>query len=263
MSRDKRDQYLKEYADFHNLYRARGDAQRGISMDDAKRLRDEARIKYFDLLPILEMSRCPICAEVFVSQFDPWGFDGFWWQKRKSGLAKKTAGCEHFRVLAGAVNLMGSAPKGGKAEAHIGPDVPYVIPAVLNLPSMVAVISSIEMVSNMISYPIVYFSTETPSPGTLTATWRNTSYNFKTQEGKRAWTIKNDPWDFDLAPWIAKGKVRWITPNDPNMQIAKSGMLKCPFVNLPGKQRPQIIVGDELCLNPLPDPENDPDPFSL
>jgi hypothetical protein len=209
------------------------------------------------------MSRCPICDEALISQFDPWGFDGFWWQERKSGLAKDPAGCEHFRVLTGAVNLRGSAPKGAEADAHVGPDVPYVIPAVLTLPSMVAVISAVEMVNNMISYPIAYFSTEIPGPATLTATWRYTSYNFKTQDGKSAWTIKNDPWDFDLAPWIARRKVYWIMPNDPSMQIAKTGVHQCPFINLPGNRRPQVIAGDKLYLKTLPDPEDEPDPFSL
>jgi hypothetical protein len=178
-------------------------------------------------------------------------------------LAEKPSGCEHFRVLTGALNLRGSDPKGGKAEAHVGPDVPYVIPAVLNLNSMVAVISSIEMVNNMISYPTAYFSTELPGPGTLTATWRYTSYSFKTVDGKSAWTIKNDPWDFDLAPWIARRKVYWIMPDDPDMQLVEPGMGKCPFVNLPGERLPQVIDGDELYLKNLPDPEDEPDPFSL
>jgi hypothetical protein len=184
------------------------------------------------------------------AQFDPWGFDGFWWQERELGLASGPVGCEHFRVLKGAVSLGETEPRGGKHEAHIGPDAPFVIPAVLRLPTMVAVLHAVEMETGAVARPIAYFSSEPPPPGSLTAPWRTTTYTFVTPAGQTGWTIKNDPWDFQLEPWIREGKVRWLDPEDPELPLAEPDPAACPYTNLPGRRLPQVIKDDELRPSP-------------
>jgi hypothetical protein len=262
MSKEARDRALADYWEMHALWRAKGDPDRGIDGGEAKRLRDQARVAYFDALPLVPMSRCPLCGGILTGQFDPFGFDGFWWQERELGLAREPEGCQHFRVLTGAVALGDSTPRGGEFDAHIGPDVPFVVPAVLELPTMVVVVSSLPMETRAMAYPIVYFSSEPPPPGSLTATWRETSLSFVAPSGQMAWTIKNDPWDFDLRPWIPRGKLRWIMPGTQGMELASPEETSCPYLDLPGQRRPQIVKGDGLRLGTVPNPRDEPDPFT-
>jgi hypothetical protein len=119
---------------------------------------DELLIQYFTQLPRYVFGRCPVCNLPLEQVFDPWGLDGFWWQESLSGDCPKPAACEHFRVLTGALNLNGKLPQGGEAESHPGPEVPFLVPKVLELPTMVAVISSLPMENGYSAYPISYFS---------------------------------------------------------------------------------------------------------
>lgn len=262
MNREARDRALEEYFEMQKLWRSKGDQERGITGDEAKDQRDEAQIAYFDSLPLVYLSRCPFCRATLVGQFDPWGFDGFWWQEREMGLAKPPTACEHFRVLRGAVGPGEVPPVGGEYEAHLGPDVPYVIPAVLELPTMVAVISSFLMENGATAFPIAYFSTESPPPGSLAAPWRKTTYSFRTADGKGAWAVKKDPWDFELEPWIESGRLFWTNQTESELLLADPQGSRCPFLDLQGQRLPQIIKGDRLRFDALPNPADDADPFT-
>ena len=45
--------------------------------------------------------------------------------------------------------------------------------------------------------------------------------------------------DFDLAPWIARGQVRWCAPGSDRSRLATTGA--CPYVDLPGVRHAQLI----------------------
>lgn len=262
MDREARDQALVDYAEMHQVWRDRGDPERGISGDEADELKDAAYQAYFRALPEVLLSRCPFCSSHLVSQFDLWGFDGFWWQEREMGGAKKPVGCDHFRVLRGAVAPGANPPLGGRHEAHIGPDAPYVIPAVLGLPTMVAVVSSFGMDNGATAFPIAYFSTEAPPPGSLAAPWRKTTYSFKTPQGQSGFMIKKDPWDFDLKPWIDQRKLRWTIQHGSELVLADPVGDSCPHLDLQGQRLPQIILEDRLRYDSLPNPADEADPFT-
>jgi hypothetical protein len=59
-------------------------------------------------------------------------------------------------VLRGAVNFNNLRPVAGRIEVWPGPEVPYVIPRLLEMPGMLAVISHIGMDTGYTVYPIAY-----------------------------------------------------------------------------------------------------------
>jgi hypothetical protein len=217
--------------------------------------------QYFEQLPRYVFGRCPICNLLLEQVFDLWGLDGFWWQEQLSGQCPKPIACEHFRVLTGALNLNDQPPVGGEVESHPGPEVPYVIPKVLELPTMVAVISSILMKNGYTAYPISYFSKDQPPTSALANPWRMTSCNFTTVTGEPAFTYLTDPWDFELLPWVAKDKIKWIDLGDDQSILISGPADKCPYVDLKGLHQQQTIVnGNRYTKSP---PNNEVyDPFS-
>jgi len=156
---------------------------------------------------------------------------------------KEPKSCEHFRLLLGAVNLNGLAPQENLFECRPGPDTPYVIARILQMPSMEAVISSIPMDCGYTAFPIVYFSQEPPENGSLTQSWAQKEYYFTSKEGKRGWNIVDDDNDYDLLPWLKKGKLRWL--KDGSLSPKGVDVKLFPFSDLKGKQRPQIIIENE------------------
>lgn len=222
---------------------------------------DELLKQYFAQLPRYAFGRCPFCNVLFEQVFDPWGLDGFWWQEIMSGKCPTPSACEHFRVLSGALNLNGRPLLGGDAESHPGPEVPYVIPIALELPTMVAVISSIPMKNGYTAYPISYFSLDKPPTNALANPWTKTSCNFTAPNGKTGFTYITDPWDFELLPWVAKGKVKWIEPGDPQCILKSGPTERCPYVDLKGLRLQQEIKSDKRFTKPPPNNEV-MDPFS-
>jgi hypothetical protein len=235
-----------------------GRAKPRISWEDSRILnarRKELLKSYFALLPILPLSRCPICDAVLLAQFDPWGFDGPWWQQDRAIYAAPPAGCEHFRVLTGAVVLTPGVVKGGSVPSHIGADAPFVIPKVLELPTMVAAIAAIPMSSGHRAFPIAYFSSQPPPAPDLANPWTKTSCTFTTPSGKSSFAYKTDPWDFDLLPWVSAGKLRWIDPKSDKAELSKDPPAKFPFVFPAALHHRQIVLGNKVLTEPPPNNE--------
>jgi hypothetical protein len=222
--------------------------------------REQLLEEYFARLPRLSLSRCPHCGEVLRRAFDPWGLNGLWWQPSEAKQIAEPTVCSHFAVLLGAVSVNGLPPHAGPYGANSGPEVPYVIPEILKLPTMVAVLSSLPMANGYTAYPIAYFSEKPPAPGSLTAPWTKRQYNYKDASGGSCWTIKTDPWDFDLVPWAAVGKLKWIPPGSGRLEISEEPATAFPYANLPGKREQLVIQNDRLSISPPPRGE-DIEPF--
>jgi hypothetical protein len=217
--------------------------------------------QYFARLPRYPFGRCPVCNVLLEQVFDPWGLDGFWWQEDTNGRCPEPSGCEHFRVLTGALSLNGKPPLGGEAESHPGPDAPYVIPIILEMPTFVAVISSLPMKNGYIAYPISYFSKDEPPTPALANPWTKTSCSFTARNGRSGFMYKTDPWDFELLPWVRKNKVQWIEPGDSGHILKASPAEKFPYGNVPGQRRKQVIMNAKLFTQAPPHNEVI-DPFS-
>jgi hypothetical protein len=228
----------------------------------AKHLLDEAFYSavadYFDGLPRVVMSACPYCGEPLVRSFDPWGFDGVWWGDTAIYKAAEPPACDHFRVLQGAVRIPDTAvPARVVMDSQPGPDVPFVIPRLLELANMIAVVGELAMEVGGPAYPIAYFSDQSFEPRDLHQEWRRTMLWFQ-RDGRDLWTASNDAWDFDLQPWIDRGKLRWVLlgPGVERPALHPSGEGDaCPFVALPGQREPQAVFAGGREYLDLPDGE--------
>jgi len=198
----------------------------------ALKLATQANELYEAGLHRVQMSVCPICAEPFHHSFDPFGMDGPWWGGVRG--AERPA-CTHYCFFRGAVHFgTGPRPKGPyRAKARPGPEVPYVIPKQLELPGVVAVIGELEMEPGWTAYPIVYFGDPRPAAELLSSDWCQSMYSYVRSTGQPETSYPNDPWDFELEPWLARGKLLWCVPGSGNSRLANPRGT-CPYVDLPG-----------------------------
>lgn len=167
--------------------------------------------KYWDWIQPVKLSRCPFCVSDLLRLFDPVDFNGFWWMDRTQRPKAEPKSCEHFQLLQGAVNLNGRPFLETLFECHPGPGSPFVIPRVLELPTMQAVISSIPMHCGYTAYLIAYFSEVPPPSKSLTQSWARKQYHFRLPDGRAGWDVIEDRYEHDLASWITKGKVKFLT----------------------------------------------------
>jgi hypothetical protein len=200
--------------------------------------------RYWDWIMPLKLSRCPFCEKDFMRFFDAVDLKGFWWMDRTQRDRREPVCCPHFCLLLGAVNLNGLPPEGGIFECRPGPDIPYAIPRILGLPSMVAVISCLPMLCGYSAYPVVYFSSEPPQGRSLTRPWARKEYRFVSPDGTSGWDEVDDILDYDLFPWLEQGKVRWYA--DGKLSPAKADPRQCPYLNVKGRGQQQVIVDHEL-----------------
>jgi hypothetical protein len=258
MTQDERNKLILDYETTHGLW-MKGIKENSLSSaqnDEFKRECRRLKALYVAGLPRLEISRCPHTSAPLVQAIDPWGVDGYWWQEGEGAQPKPVALPPTFAVLTGALNLRGRPPLGGPREdAHVGPDAPFVIPRILSMPSMIAVISCLTLSCGYKAYPIAYFATTRPSPGLLTQSWTLTSYNWVDDDGTPSFSYPTDPWDFELGPWIDRGKVQWIETDDKTLKLHNSASGRCPYVDLPAKRLRQIIYADKIRHEPPPNGE--------
>ncbi len=225
--------------------------------EEAEKLLDlqkKVEREYFKRLPLIAMSCCPYDNEPLMRTFDPFGLDGPWWETHI--MPGDPQPCAHFCVLRGALNYSGRRPSAGIKKVHPGPEVPYVIPRLLKIPGMIAVIGRLEMNNGYIAYPIAYFAKKRPPARDLAAEWRNTTgtYWYKNEKGEGEWREETDPWDFNLRPWIERGKVGWCPPDSGNTFISTEPPEKCPYLDLPGRKKPIIVEGNRFWEAGLPGP---------
>ena len=216
--------------------------------------------EYSDRLPRVLMSACPFTGLKVLRAWDPFGVDGPWWHATRTFTPAEPAAPPSFRDLLGALDLRGRESTEATLSVIAGPGVPFVVPQLLGLPDMVAVIHRIELATGAIAYPTGYFSREEIHPASLHQFWTRPDLWFKTESGS-SWTAKNHRWDFELEPWIEKGKVRWIRPGDPEYRVAgfESGE-RCPYVGLEGVRMQQTLCRGQISVDDPPD-GTIPEPF--
>lgn len=247
---------IREYLDIRDRLSSRDPALRPNGRE-INRLADRLPVlttQYFASLPLFVLSRCPLCNQPLTGAFDPWGLDGFWWVPERRTVAISLTSCEHFRLLLGAVSLRDHPPISGRYAAKLGPDTPYLIPRLLGLKTMVAVVHSLPMEPGYVTYPIAYFSSEVPPCGSLTTAWTDSGYSFTAPDGSPAWTMRDDPWTFDLAPWQAKQQIRWTIPDNPDALLAPSTG-SYPYINPDAVRMPQECKNNRIYLKALPSNE--------
>lgn len=199
--------------------------------------------QYWQWVPEVAVSVCPICRRELKRRFDPVDLTGFWWMERTRRNAAEPTACEHFVLMMGAVNFNGLKPRGGLFDAYPGPDAPFVVGRILDMEGMVAVVAEIKLQCGYSAYPICYFAKTPPKERSLTQSWLEREYYFNV-DGRSGWDITEEEFDYQLLPWVKKKKLRWVV----NGQLNSESWLApaCPYLKVDGKHKSQRIVGEEL-----------------
>ena len=219
---------------------------------------DRLTAEYAENVPHVPVSRCPICGEPLELAIDTVGLDGPWWWVDCPEDFAPPRGCEHFQVFLGALDLHGREPHEVDVWGVMpGPGAPFVIARMLSMDGMKAAVGTVPIGANDTGYLVTYFSSEPVAPTDLHQEWRRKTWVLYDAAGQAVGReLKNDPWDFELGPWLEQGKLLWIEAGDGSMKLREGR--PCPYENLPGTRQNQILAEGKVTLTASPegsDPE--------
>ena len=120
---------------------------------------------------------------------------------------------------------------------RLGPEVPYVIARILEMDSMVCVVSRTKISDNDDLFAMVYFSALEVERLDLTMSWD--------AENRGAWSHDSDRWDFDLKPWVEKGKLRFCVPDEEPLRLGDTDVASFPFLEEPGYPARRFVHGGQ------------------
>ena len=188
------------------------------------------------------VARCPFTGAVAGLAIDTFDLDGFWWDWGAPLRGEDDLPDTTF-AYNGALRL-GVPVAWAPFVARPGPEVPFVVPRVLDHPAMHAVISTLP-VGPHLGYPIVYFAQPVPADLRRVNDWGASRYFAQTSAGFGEVYVPEGvaEYDWDLAPWIERGKLSWIAPGDDSLTL-RTSVDDCPYLNLEGhRQIPVILEG--------------------
>jgi hypothetical protein len=228
-------------------YRAAFDRQwKAEIADDAETERAasaemKAAVKdYVDGVPIMAISRDPWTGDVFETSLDTHGLDGLWWayEREYRPWVDPPPG---FFAWTGALAYDGPLPE-WTMKAMPGPEVPFVLPRILEHPDIKAVISSV-LIGEHVGFPVVYFARGAHPGIERVDDWGHRSYTYLRADGSPTSEHSvqdDDEKDFDLGPWLDSGKLLWIAPGDASLTL-RTGREDCPFLGLEGERRRRYL----------------------
>ncbi len=228
--------------------------EKAIKLEDSETEKEKEELSdmvniYLESLSKQAISRCPFTGNVFKISIDKEGLDGLWWNnsapKRKSEQFIET-----FYAIDGALKLEEDVEK-FPFLCTPGPDIPYVIPRLLEYDQIKAVVSQIK-IGKHTAYPIIYFADPMLYYEKRVNDWGSNYYweegnvieeiltpgNFVSLE------LETDR-DYDLGKWIKKGKLLWISPTDGKLQL-HSYVEGCPYINMQGSENDKFIQNGEV-----------------
>jgi len=203
------------------------------------------KTQYISILPQIALSRSPFSNEIYYLSIDTFGLDGAWWDAENPVRAIDNEPTDYF-ALTGSVFVNTDIPK-IPFSVKPGPAVPWVSPRLLENENIVAVLSHIK-IGQYDAYPIVYYSKDMNDNIERINTWGTDYYLVDDNEGfalsGNTFNI-DDEYDFDIAKWIKKGKLKWINKDDTSLKI-QSNLEACPYIDLLGYQYPVVIRNQKL-----------------
>ncbi len=204
----------------------------------------EAVAAYIEAVPIVALSRSPRSGEVFETSLDTLDLDGPWWAYEAEHRPWVAPPPDLF-AWTGALKPDGPFPA-WTPKAMVGPEVPFVLPRILDHPAIKAVVSAVR-VGPHVGYPIAYFADPVPHGLERVDDWGHASYTYLREDGAPASahaTEADHQKDFDLRPWLERGKLAWIAPGDEGLEL-RHGADGCPYLDLPGERRRRYLQGGE------------------
>jgi hypothetical protein len=209
--------------------------------------------EYLQQLPDVPIARCPHDQQVAKKHIDIFGLDGPWWET--DAWDDPPSGDEHVLTYAGAVQLergwSGSLPGPVSSPVLLGPEVPYVIPRILDLDGMACVITSPAILPGVARvFLMTYFASPRQPAAASHQQWLRDTFYY-VDAGGRHWGVHDDEWDFDIARWVdVPGKLWWTEPDDPELGLHTGA--DCPFVGLEGERSMQVLEHGVIRLQAPP-----------
>jgi len=208
--------------------------------------------RYRDRVPVLPLSRSPIDGSPVFHSLDPFDIDGLWWDYDNPRRPIEEVPDSWF-AMTGAMRL-GTAVPFTEFLVIPGPEMPFLVPRMLERDGVVAVVSRVA-VGPHVGYPITYFAPP-PVPRDLKRIndWGANAYTVLDPVRGRGWDSAIDwspEWDFDLAPWIEGRKVAWIAPGDAALEL-RWEVDGCPYLGLRGSEEPARIQFGRVTYPPPP-----------
>lgn len=256
MTKAERDGLLSEYAAIRDELRSDDD----LMPDERRALgkkSDAVLDEYVSRLPQVLIGRCPFNGEPSYKRMDLFGLDGKWWYSGCPDLP--VIACQHFVTFLGAFNLHDQPPEGCSPRAiheiEAGPEVPFIVPRLVEAPGTAVVISSRKIMDDKYTVYFMAYYNEKPKPASLThQPWLRSTYTFNNLQGNPQWGVATDVWDFDLQSWRMKpGKVFWIAPDDPTNTLRPGADPSFPFADVQGVRQPQVFRQGKVYTKPPPD----------
>lgn len=205
---------------------------------------------YLEGLPNRQVSRCPFTGEALVMAIDDVNIDGLWWNynapKRPVNQFPET-----YFALDGALKLDGNPPN-MKFLCCPGPDIPFVLPRLLEYTQIRAVVSTVKIGLHM-AYPIFYYADPMFYEEMRINDWGTDHYwepgslipGILTPGQYISQETDVDEYDFDLAYWIKRGKLLWIAADDEQLNL-RSEVKGCPYLELQGSRVPKYIQNGKV-----------------
>ncbi len=218
--------------------------------DEMAALADEKETleeQYEKSLPSVALSRSPFSGELYARPFDNAGVDGLWWNEEEP-VRPGDVFPDTFVAFTGAMRINRDALGTVMPfTASPGPDRPFVVPRMLADDWSRAVLCQVPVGAH-VGWSICYFSERDPAQVGRVAEWGlDVCFHEDAEQGLVAELAPVDlaEADFDLAPWIACGKLLWIAPRDAAMTL-RSGLQDCPYLRLEGTGQEQHIRRGEV-----------------
>lgn len=209
---------------------------------------NEMTENYIKGLPVIPLSRCPFTDEIVNHSIDTFGLDGLWWDNETPQRPAETLPATFF-AFTGAIKTQ-EPVEDFPFICSPGPEVPFVIPRLLERPEIKAVIYSVK-IGNHTAYPIFYFAKPMVYDVERLNEWGTENYSCENERGDAVWDsnfLLSEDYDFDLSKWIEKGKLLWIDSDDASMKL-NSSVRGCPYIGLEGRKEISFIQDGKVWYN--------------
>ena len=209
-------------------------------LDKASTELEEVEKQYTEGLAVKMISRCPFSDEPLSLSIDTFGLDGPWWDADQAVRAFEEE-IKTFFALTGCVTIGDEAPE-APFSIKPGPAIPWVSPRLLEDENIIAVLSHIK-IGIYDAYPIVYYSKDKTEEIERINTWGTNDYLAEDIDGLAIMGSTFDDeeeFDFDIASWIEKGKLKWIAIDDDSLELHDT-IDDCPYLDLSGYRYPVLI----------------------
>jgi hypothetical protein len=197
--------------------------------------------RYEDLQPEVTVARCPHSGVLVRWPIDTVGLDAWFWEYLNPARRPPDSLPPTWLAMTGAMRLADPVEHPPFAVVP-GPEVPFVVPRILNNPGVRAVISEVPVGAHT-GWAVSYFGL-LPERIELVNLWGSNTY--PVYEGGVAngwhWDVPAvSQYDFELTDWLRSGALLWIAPGDDSATL-REGPDGCPYVDLPGRRTITVIA---------------------